>query len=41
MYKATCIAAIGEELPCIRETNNVTDHYAVAVIKDDVIIYNH
>ena len=30
--------AIGKELPCIRETNNVTNRYAVAVIKDDVIV---
>ena len=36
--KTTWIAAIGEELLGIRETNNVTDRYAIAVIKDDVII---
>ena len=26
------------ELPWVRETNNVTDRYAVAVTKDDVIV---
>lgn len=38
IYKAIWTAAIGEELPCIRETSNVTDRYSVAVTKDDVIV---
>ena len=38
MYKGIWTAAIGEELPCRRETNNVTDRYSVAVIKDDAIV---
>ena len=38
MFKGIWTAAIGEELPCRRETNNVIDCYLVAVIKDDTII---
>ena len=38
MYKGIWTAAIGEELSCRRQTNNVTDRYSVAVIKDDAIV---
>ena len=38
MYKAIWTAAVGEELPCSRETNNITDRSSVAVIKDDAIV---
>ena len=31
-------AVIGEEVECVREPLNENDRYAVAVIKDDVII---
>ena len=31
-------SAINEELPCEREVHNAMDHYAVAVIRDDVVV---
>ena len=31
-------AVLGEILPCHRETANVSDRYAVAVLKDDVVV---
>ena len=31
-------STVGEHLICERETRNSTDRYAVAVLKDDVII---
>ena len=34
VYKDIWEAAIGEELPCERETRNTNDRYAVAVKKD-------
>lgn len=38
VYKAIWTAATGEDLPCNRETNNITDHYSVAMIKGDAIV---
>ena len=37
-YQAIWLAAIGEQLTCMRETGNPTDRYAVAVTKDSTII---
>ena len=35
VYKDIWQPIIGEELKCVRETNNVRDRYAVAVVKED------
>lgn len=37
-YKDIWTAAAGEVLVCSREPTNVADRYAVAVLKDDVIV---
>jgi hypothetical protein len=34
VYKSIWRAVVGEVLPCEREVNNVTDRYAVSVVKD-------
>lgn len=38
VYRHIWEAAVGEELVCQRETANLSDHYAVAVVKDGVIV---
>ena len=38
VYERIWNATIGEELLCEREMDNKRDQYAVAVIKDDIII---
>ena len=38
MYKAIWEAAFGEELECGRERGNREDRYAVAVVKDEVVV---
>ena len=38
IYKDIWNSTIGEHLICERETLNSTDRYAVAVLKDDIII---
>ena len=38
VYKDVWAAVIGEELVCQRERGNSCDHYAVAVIKEDVVV---
>ncbi len=38
VYQDLWEAAIGEKLMCRRETSNVKDRYAVAVIKDNEIV---
>lgn len=38
VYRAIWDAVIGEDLVCERETTNEHDRYAVAVVKDGVII---
>ena len=38
IYKDIWSSTVGEHLICERETLNLTDRYAVAVLKDDVII---
>ena len=37
-YEDIWEAAVGEELLCKREPNNMRDSYAVAVIKDDCVV---
>ena len=38
VYQAIWVAAVGEELACEREPTNISDRYAVAVVKDGIII---
>ena len=38
IYKEEWEAAVGEELKCEREKNNVKDPYAVAVVRENVLI---
>ena len=38
VYKDIWAAAIGEELVCGRETTNMADRYAVAVLKQETVI---
>ena len=38
VYKDTWEAVIGEEFECVREQSNDVDWYAVAVLKDDIIV---
>ena len=38
IYKDIWNSTVGEHLICERETLNSTDRYAVAVLKDDVVI---
>ena len=38
IYEDMWSSTVGEHLICERETLNLTDRYAVAVLKDDVII---
>ena len=38
VYQAMWVAVVGEELACEREPTNASDRYAVAVLKDGVII---
>ena len=38
IYKDIWSSTVGEHLICERETLNSTDRYAVAVLKDDIII---
>lgn len=38
VYKEIWTAVLGETLPCVRETSNEKDRYAVAVIKDSNIV---
>lgn len=38
IYKDAWIAAVGEELPCIREPTNRKDRFAVAITKDSDIV---
>lgn len=38
VYHTVWSAVIGETLECIREPSNVKDRYAVAILKDDVIV---
>ena len=38
IYGAIWISALGERLECVTEPTNSTDRYAVAVIKEGVII---
>ena len=38
IYKDIWSSSVGEHLICERETWNSTDRYAIAVLKDDVII---
>ena len=39
IYKDIWHAAIGQHLSCRREPDNTSDRYAVAVIKDGIIVY--
>ena len=39
MYRDIWEAAVGEVLPCQREETNAVDRYAVAIVKDSLIIY--
>ena len=38
VYKAIWEATVGEELECGRERGNQVDRYAVAVVKDKVVV---
>ena len=38
IYKEEWEAAVGEELKCEREKNNAKDPYAVAVLRENVIV---
>ena len=38
MYQMIWDAAIGEELPCKSEGGNCSDHFAVAVVKDGIVV---
>ena len=38
IYKEEWEAAVGEKLKCEREKNNVKDPYAVAVVRENVIV---
>ena len=38
IYKEEWEAAVGEELKCEREKNNVKDPYTVAVVRENVIV---
>ena len=38
VYKDIWEASIGEELICVRETSNAKDPFAVAVVKNEVIV---
>ena len=38
VYKDIWNPAVGDELPCLRESDNAADRYAVAMKKDDAIV---
>ena len=38
VYRDTWVAAIGEELSCVRETDNHRDPFAVAVARSGIIV---
>ena len=38
IYKTVWEATVGEELQCIREPTNISDRYAISVIKEGIVI---